>query len=193
MKFRYTILVIIFALVYGGLIFRLYNLQLEQGSQYLQRVETREKVSQNNFNRGTISFTDRNHDSIPVANNKEFPIIYAVPKEISQPEKIAEVLAPVIGWNKEKLATLISKPSDLYKLLVEKASDGQIQSVQSLNLKGIYIGYQNFRYYPFANLASQLLRSASILANSFLNSSCTFFSFSLRTSSAKEYSFNLVL
>lgn len=157
MKFRYTILVIIFALVYGGLIFRLYNLQLVQGAQYLGRIETREKISLNNFNRGTINFTDRYHKSIPVANNKEFPIIYAVPKEISQPEKAAEVLAPVIGWNKEKLTTLISKPSDLFKLLAAKASDSQIQSVQSLNLKGVYIGYQNFRYYPYANLASQLI------------------------------------
>ena len=157
MKFRYTILVIIFALVYGGLIFRLYNLQLVQGAQYLGKIETRKKISLNNFNRGTINFTDRYKKSIPVANNKEFPIIYAVPKEISQPEKAAEALAPVIGWNKEKLTTLISKPSDLFKLLAAKASDSQIQSVQSLNLKGVYIGYQNFRYYPYANLASQLI------------------------------------
>jgi len=157
MKLRYTILVIIFALVYGGLISRLYNLQLVQGSQYSQRVETREKISQNNFDRGAIIFTDRNNDSIPVAENKEFPVIYAVPKEISQPEKTAEALAPVIGWNKEKLTALISKPNDLYKLLVEKASDEQIKSVKSLNLEGIDIASQNFRYYPFANLASQLI------------------------------------
>ena len=160
MKFRYTILVIIFALVYGGLIFRIYSLQLEQGSEYLQRVERREKIAQNNFDRGKIYFTDRYQNLIPVAANKEFPIIYAVPKEISQPEKTVEALTPIINWTKEKLeklTTSLSNPKDLYELLVEKASDEQVLSIQSLNLKGIYIGFQNFRYYPFQNLASQLI------------------------------------
>jgi cell division protein FtsI/penicillin-binding protein 2 len=157
MKFRYTILVIIFALVYGGLVFKLYDLQLEKGAEYFQRVEAREKISQNNFSRGTINFVDRYQNLIPVANIKKFPIIYAVPKEISQPEKTAEALAPIIGWSKEKLIALISMPGELFKLLVAKASDSQIKSVQSLNLKGVYVVYQNFRYYPYANLASQLI------------------------------------
>ncbi len=157
MKFRYTILVIFFALVYGGLIFRLYNLQLEQGSGYLRRVEAQGRINQSDFTRGTISFTDRYQTLIPVAVNKEFPIIYAVPKEISEPEKTAEILAPVIGLSKEKLSSLFSNPGSLYKLLLEKASNEQVQAIQSLNLKGIYIEAQNFRYYPFQNLASQLL------------------------------------
>lgn len=157
MKFRYTILVIIFALVYGGLIFRLYNLQLENGFGYLQRVEAQEKNNQSNFTRGAIYFTDRNQNLIPAAINKEFPIIYAVPKEIKEPDKTAEALASIVGLSKEKLSFLFSNPNALYKSLTEKASDEQVRAVSSLNLKGIHITFRNFRYYPFRNLASHLL------------------------------------
>ncbi len=157
MKFRYTILVIFFSLVYGGLIFRLYDLQMNQGLGYFERAEAREKYNQSNFTRGIIYFTDRYQTKIQVAVVKEMQGIYAVPKEIGEPGKTAEALAPVVGLSEEKLTALISNPKELYKLLVNKASDGQVQSAKSLNLKGIYIGFKNFRYYPFQNLASQLL------------------------------------
>ena len=158
MKIRLTISVIIFGLVYGGLIFKLYNLQIEEGADFSKRIEVRDKFSQdNNFKRGAIYFTDRAGNSITVALNKEFPIIYAVPQKIIQPEKNAEILAPIIGWTKEKLTVSFSRAGDLYRLLVEKASAEQVKSVESLNLKGINIGFQNFRYYPFQNLASQLI------------------------------------
>ena len=158
MKIRLTISVIIFGLVYGGLIFQLYNLQIKEGADFFEKTEARDKFSQdNNFKRGVIYFTDRAGNSIDVAINKEFPIIFAVPREISEPEKTAEILAPIIGWEKEKLTASLSKPNTLFKKLLEKASAEQVQSVKSLNLKGVYIGFQNFRYYPFQNLASQLI------------------------------------
>ena len=158
MKFRATFLVVIFALIYGGLIFRVYNLQVEQGFDYLERVEARDNIAQNNeFARGVIYFTDRYNKLAQVAINKKFPVIYAVPEKIKQPEKFAEILAPIIGWTKEKLTVSLSKPDDAYELLVGKASAEQVQSVKALNLKGVYTDVQNFRYYPFQNLASQLI------------------------------------
>lgn len=158
MKFRSIFLLTILALIYGGLVFRLYNLQVEQGFVYFGRVEARNNIIENSkLTRGAIYFTDRYNNSVQVAINKKFPVIYAVPAKISQPEKIAETLAPIIGWNKEKLTASLSKPDDSYELLAEKASPEQIQSVKSLNLKGIYIDNQDFRYYPFQGLASQLI------------------------------------
>lgn len=158
MKIRFTFIVIIFGLAYGLLIFKLYNLQIEQGANFFQQAEARENYLQNNiFKRGAIYVTDRNQKLIPVAVNKEFPVIFAVPKEISQPEETAEILAPIIGWEKEKLNTSLSKPNDLFEQLLEKPSAEQIQSVKSLNLKGIYFDFQNFRNYPFRNLASQVI------------------------------------
>lgn len=158
MKLRFAFIVIIFGLVYAGLIFRLYNLQIEQGVNFFQQAEAREDYLQNNiFKRGVIYVTDRNQKLIPVAVNKEFPVIFAVPKEISQPEETAGILAPIIGWEKEKLIASLSKPNDPFEQLLEKPSAEQIQSIKSLNLKGIYFDFQNFRNYPFQNLASQVI------------------------------------
>ena len=72
MKFRATFSVVIFALIYGGLIFRVYNLQVEQGFDYLERVEARDNIAQNNeFARGVIYFTDRYNKLVQVAINKK--------------------------------------------------------------------------------------------------------------------------
>ena len=51
----------------------------------------------------------------------------------------------------------LSKPGDLYELLVEKASAEQVKSASSSKIEGIYTDVQDFRYYPFQNLASQLI------------------------------------
>lgn len=158
MKIRFTLVIIIFGLTYGVLIFQLYNLQISQGAFFFQQAEDRENYLQSNiFKRGAIYITDRNQKLIPVAINKEFSVIFAVPKEISQPEETAGILAPIIGWEKEKLNASLSKPNDPFEQLLEKPSAEQIQSIKSLNLKGIYIDSRNFRNYPFQNLASQLI------------------------------------
>jgi len=170
MKFRYIIFIIFFALVYGGLIFKLYDLQLNHGVNFLQQVEARESITQGDFNRGTIYFTDRYQNSIPAGINKKFPVIYAVPKEINGKgglgsEGVAENLAAILGVDEKKLAASLSSPTDLYKLLLNKASDQQAKSVGSLKLKGVYVDDRNFRYYPFQNLASQAIGYVGVNQN----------------------------
>jgi len=158
MKSRFAFVVIIFGLAYVVLIGQLYKLQIKQGAIFFEKAEARESYLQNNiFKRGAIFVVDREQKLIRIAVNKEFPVIYAVPKEIGQPEETAELLAPIIGWKKEKLTAALSKPNDLFEQLLKKPSAEQVQSIKTLNLKGIYIGSQNFRYYPFQNLASQVL------------------------------------
>jgi len=157
---RIRILIFFFSILYLLLIFNIYNLQIQKGIYYLTRAETQEQAS-GVFEapRGNIYFIDRNNNLIPAALNKDYSMIYAVPAEVQGDVKqsYAEKLAPIVNLPVEELEKILSKPNDLYELLIEKATPEQIKEIKNLNLKGIYIGSHLLRFYPFEDLASHVL------------------------------------
>lgn len=158
MKFRIITIFSLFFLLYALLIFNLYNLQLEKGVYY-----SAQAAIQNLSNgileakRGNIYFSDRNQNNIPAALNREFPIIYAAPSEIDDPQEAASMLSSIINIPAGILEKSLYKKNDQYELLMEKSDPQQTSAIQNLNLKGVYVDYKILRFYPFKNLASQLL------------------------------------
>lgn len=143
---------------YFGLVMKIYDLQVEKGSIYAAKAAAQSRgVSYLNATRGTIFFTDKNNNQIPAAFNRQFPVIYAVPKEIQDVSEAANALAPILDISAEKIQSQLSKPEDQYELFAPKATGDQVAKVRSLGLKGLYVTSEYFRFYPFASLASQIL------------------------------------
>ncbi|MDP1719160.1 MAG: penicillin-binding protein 2 [bacterium] len=143
---------------YSALILNIYNLQIKKGSIYAAKAASQSRgVSYLNSTRGTIFFQDKNGNEIPAAFNRQFPMIYAVPKEIEDPAEAAGNLAPILNLPPEQIQTKFSKPKDEYELLISKASAEQVNKVRDLHLKGVYIDNEYLRFYPFAGMASHLL------------------------------------
>ena len=159
MKFRFFILFGFFLILYSLLGFNLYTLQIEKGESYLKKVQARnEFLADLELKRGQIFFLDRNQNDISVAINKNYPLLYAVPKEIQNPEQTAVLLVPLIGGEEKKLAAIFSDHQSLYRLLADKLSPDLINNLEKIGpLQGIYIDTQPYRFYPFQNLASQVL------------------------------------
>ncbi|MBU6500747.1 MAG: penicillin-binding protein 2 [Patescibacteria group bacterium] len=155
---RFSILIGGFSLLYSLLLFNLYQVQLVKGGDYLARAQS-EYLAQGSLqaNRGMIYFTDKNGNHLPAALNKDFPIIYAVPKSVSDPQEAANMLAPILNEAADSLTATLSKPNDSYEVLVNKASDDEAQFVNALGLKGIYIDTEPGRFYPLGATASQAL------------------------------------
>lgn len=155
---RLWLLIVAIISINSALIFNIYNLQIRKGGYYSARA-----VSQNrgldfaSSARGNIYFQDRNTNKIPVAINRDYPVVYAVPKEIRDATEASVALASILGVDAVKIKNLLIKPNDLYELLLAKATPEQVAEVNALGIKGIYIDNQNFRFYPFASLASQLI------------------------------------
>ncbi len=144
--------------MYSVMVFNIYRLQIERGDYYSARAESQYRLA--GFletKRGHIYLTDKNKNLIPAAINRRYPIIYAVPKETGNIELTAQTLSALLKLDFEKIKTQLSKENDLYELLVFKALPEQIQGVVQAGLDGIYIDDQEARFYPFANLASQVL------------------------------------
>lgn len=158
MAFRFSTIVVVFSALYGLLVLNLYNLQLEKGRFYSAKAENQLKLA-GFFEpiRGNIYFTDKRGSLIPAAINKDFPFVYAVPKEIEDAPEAAELLASVIGTPLDFLSGLLQKRDDPYEPLILKASQAQIDAVKQLGLKGVYTDEQPARFYPLETLGAHLL------------------------------------
>ncbi len=167
MKWRIATLIGFFGILYSILIFNAFNIQVLKNDEFVHRAEAQQELSGAlNPIRGNIYFVDKNGNTFPAALNKNFPTVYAVPVEIEDPQKSADLLAPIIGLDASEIERRIKKPDDKYELLIEKASDEEVTKIKELNLKGVYVKPQLLRYYPFGDIASHVLGFVSAEENS---------------------------
>ena len=157
MRIRFAILFLFFFTLYSTLVFKLYDIQIEKGKVYSAKAESQLKLSGLlEPVRGNIYFTDKNGNKIPAAMNKDFPFIYAVPKEIDDAMEASRLLAPILEKPVEGLEPILAKPDDPYEPLLVKPAPAQVDALTALALPGIYIEEQASRYYPLNSLGSQV-------------------------------------
>lgn len=140
-------------------IFRFYNLQVLKHEDFSVRAATQVQTKQTDWQylRGKIYFQDKNGKLIPVAINKEFPQVYAVPKEIKNPVETAKALADIFKIPKEELEENFSDTNNLFSLIQKKVDAATVKKVEALKLEGIYTSEVTSRFYPYQTLASQVL------------------------------------
>jgi len=142
--------IIIFALV---LIFRLFYLQILKGNYYralavgihTSFVETIEK-------RGEIFFAGGE----PLALNKEYFFVFAIPSKIKEKEKTAKILSEVLNLKEEELLEKISSEQK-FIVIKEKLNDDEVSTIQKLNLSGVFVEAKIGRFYPQKTIASNLV------------------------------------
>lgn len=158
MGLRFSIILVILILLYAGLTVNFYSLQIEKGSYYAARAESQYR-SAGEFEpeRGSIFFTDKNGKPIPAAIKKYYPQVFAVPKEIENPELVADRLAPLLAMTPEEILDKISSKESYYRLLMRKVSPELAKQIQDLNLAGIYVRPEPYRFYPNTSLAAHVL------------------------------------
>ncbi len=157
MATRFTLLIGGVFVAYGALLFHLYGLQIAKGDFYLARASSQLEAGDTlTAPRGVIYFTDKNGNHTPVALNKDFPVVYAVPKAVSDVGVTVTKLSPLVLMPADQLETKLSGKSS-YALIQKKASSSVATAVSGLGLKGIYVQDYPFRYYPLKNMGSQLL------------------------------------
>jgi len=158
MRVRLVIVISILVLAYSFLLFNLYSIQVLHSAIYRSRAESQYAASGIlKAPRGGIFFTDKEGNSLPAVLNKDFPVIYSVPKIIEDASEASNLLAPILGVPIAELNKKFSKKDDLYKLLLKKASPETLSKVEELKIKGIYTDIESDRFYPFRTLMAQVL------------------------------------
>lgn len=136
----------------------LYSVQIDNKANYVAKAQAQgEAMGYFEPSRGIIYASDKNGVFTPIVLNQEFETVYAVPIEIADPQDAAAKLAPITGKDIKSLVASLSVPKSQYALLIEKATDDQVQQIKDLNLKGIYLRPKIYRSYPFGTMAAQVL------------------------------------
>jgi cell division protein FtsI/penicillin-binding protein 2 len=141
------------------IISRFFNLQIVQREKFEAEATNQISLNQNKWERlrGKIYFQEKGGNLIPMAINKDFKRVFAVPDEISEPEKTAQLISEIFDISKEILIKNFSKKGDLYELIAKKVEPQLAEEVNNLQLKGIYIDEEVRRFYPNENIASHIL------------------------------------
>ena len=135
------------------LIARLVYLMIFDAAYYQQKAKTlHEREREIKAARGEI--VDRNGKVL--ATNKAVCTISVIHSQITDPERVIQVLADELGIEKEMIRKRIEKVSSREKIKtnVEKETGDRIRAYE---LDGVKVDEDFKRYYPYGNLASKVL------------------------------------
>ena len=135
------------------LIARLVYLMIFDAAYYQQKAKTlHEREREIKAARGEI--IDRNGKVL--ATNKAVCTISVIHSQITDPERVIQVLADELGIEKEMIRKRVEKVSSREKIKtnVEKETGDRIRAYE---LDGVKVDEDLKRYYPYGNLASKVL------------------------------------
>lgn len=135
------------------LIARLVYLMIFDAAYYQQKAKTlHEREREIKAARGEI--IDRNGKVL--ATNKAVCTISVIHSQITDPERVIQVLADELGIEKEMIRKRVEKVSSREKIKtnVEKETGERIRAYE---LDGVKVDEDFKRYYPYGNLASKVL------------------------------------
>jgi stage V sporulation protein D (sporulation-specific penicillin-binding protein) len=158
-KRRINFLIYFSSLLMMVLMLRLFYLQVVRHDYYVAIAKDQyTKEYSLPAKRGRIYLKDRYSStgkSIASMNNT-LNMVYAVPKDIKEPEKVASEVSLIIDRNKDEILKSFSN-SPYYVVLKRKLSDEETEAIKDLNLTGLVLVPETWRFWPEKSLLSQVL------------------------------------
>ena len=161
----YFLMTIVF-LLSGGVLARLFILQIIQYDYYAALAQGQHQLYETLFpERGEIFMQDlasKQRDGkdhyCPLAINKKFQRVYLVPNDVPDEEKenLSNKLVEILDLDKEIVSQRINKLNDPYEPLKSKVDEEAVEKIRGLNIPGIGLTLEDWRYYPNKTLASHL-------------------------------------
>ncbi len=144
---------------------RLFVLQIFDHTYYTAMALSNHEIYKQLYpHRGSIFLQDTRAEGkeYPVAVNREYYSLYAVPRDVpvDQVGTIADFISKMFGYTeieKTNLIAKLSKKNDPYEPIAKKISDEFKDQIEAQKFVGIYTTGQEFRYYPEATLAANVL------------------------------------
>ncbi|MFZ5631878.1 MAG: stage V sporulation protein D [Bacillota bacterium] len=150
---RLTWLFLLCAVAFVALIGRLAWIQFVQGD-YLQEkaLEVRMRDVPVEAKRGSIY--DRNGKELVTSVSSDS--VYTIPYQVKDPRRAADLLAPVLEMDAERLYKILTRKS-CYEWVKRKISPEAAARIKDLKLEGIHLVEESRRFYRHETLAPHLL------------------------------------
>lgn len=140
------------------LVVRLYFIQIVHGDQYSERADRQYlRPNASLFNRGSILFTTKDGRHIDAATLKIGYTVAINPKSINNPEDVFNNLAFALSLEEDHFFERAEKHDDPYEEIAKRINKEEADKIENLDLEGVSVFKERWRFYPGKNLAAQTL------------------------------------
>jgi len=152
--------------VFGLLFFMLISMLFERqviGYRHYATLAKQQHVSSQVVpaQRGKVFVEEQGEQELyPLATNVTLFALQVVPSQIKRPELVASKLMPYVtgaGIEESDLITKLSSKAKYLPPLKRKIEEKEAQEIADLDLAGVYLVPERYRYYPEGTMAAQVL------------------------------------
>lgn len=163
---RLLTLIAFFTVMFAALIVRVFSLSIVEHRKFVLAAERQHQIVEVlPSTRGTIFIQDKSGGLKPLALQKIFFTLVAVPKDITDPASAARGLAEILGAPENEIVDKLAKSGDPYEIIAKKLDDDTADKIRRLNLKGVGLAEETRRVYPQETLAASLVGFVSYQDN----------------------------
>ena len=146
---RMNWILLFFLAALTALIGRLFMLQIVYHKEYVELASKQQTLVKNILSeRGAIFAQDKSGNLVPLALNKRQEILIASPKDIKNPEAIAEILTISFNLRKEDILPKLTKAGDPHEVLLKNVELEVAEKFEKLNIRGLFFEDDKKRVYP---------------------------------------------
>lgn len=157
---RQRIRVVIGIVVLVGLfvIVRLFSLQIVHGTLYKERAQ-RQYVTpaSDSFDRGNIYFTQKDSTTVAAATIVNGFKLAIAPDAVENVSLVYEKLSAITPIDRDMFFAKASKKGDPYEEIKDHIESREAEAITALNLPGVSLYRQKWRFYPGGDLASRVI------------------------------------
>ncbi|HSE57048.1 MAG TPA: hypothetical protein VLB02_03115, partial [Candidatus Paceibacterota bacterium] len=152
-------IVMVLVILLGALFsVRLFMLQVVQAGKFTERAE-RQYVTPSSsvFDRGTIYFTKRDGTTVAAATVASGFKLAIAPAQITDSEAVYSALRQYIELDRQDFFSRAAKKNDPYEEIANRISKANADAITALELPGVSIFKEKWRFYPGGSLAAKTL------------------------------------
>lgn len=159
---RLVVIIAFFVITFAAVAIRVFSLSIVEHREFVIAAGRQQRVTQALPSlRGSIFTQDKLKNLQPLAAEKTFFSLVAVPKDISDAPQAASAVAAILGMEGADLEAKFSKIGDPYEIVAKKIGDDTAAKIGELKIKGLNLEEEPRRYYPHSELAASIVGFAS--------------------------------
>lgn len=157
-KWRIRILFVFLLIFAGILVAKMYLVQVVHGQEFRDQADRQyTKISSPIYDRGSIFFKSVDGTLVSAATLQSGFTLAIVPKDMKDAESAYEKIGKIIPLDKNIFLARAAKPNDPYEEIATKLSQKAGLAIDDLNIPGVHVYTERWRYYPGDNTASHAI------------------------------------
>jgi len=150
-----SVIIILMALIIS---IRLYFVQIVDGEAFVSNAE-RQNINENtiSYDRGDVYFESKDGENIPAAISRSGFTIAINPQIIKDPEGVYNSLSKILVLDRSSFLAKASNKSKVYDEIAQHLNSETVDKIKTLNLYGVTISTDKWRFYPGGALASNVI------------------------------------